>query len=48
MCNMKSEELFILDFIKVLKDKLLVEQSWYAMNSSNVFAEKWQLLLDVL
>ena len=47
-CNAKGDVLFILDFIKLLKNKLTISKLWYRINQDCTFENKFQLLYNEL
>ena len=47
-CKMNKEQLFLPNFIKLLRDKLTAERLLCKLNNDNSFEKRWQVLYDQL
>ena len=47
-CKKDKHELFIIDYIKLVKDKLEGEKMWCTLRQNNLFEEKWKFFYDNL
>ena len=47
-CKQNNQSIFIIDYLKLVKEKLCIEKAWCKLNNSNDFENRWAFFFDQL
>ena len=47
-CKLNDQKLFIVDYIKFVKDKMRIEETWCLLNNSKEFENRWSALYNLM